>query len=301
MIEAGEALIVYAARLLGAGGVIALPTETVYGLAADALNPAAIRRVYAIKGRPLDHPLIVHLADPAHIDRYAVGVPPAARLLAARFWPGPLTMVLRKSEAVPLEVTGGQPTVALRTIDHPLAQAILKRFGGAVAAPSANRFGRVSPTMAEHVRADLGDEVDLIVDGGPARVGVESTIVDLTGAVPAILRAGAIGPTALTEALGVPVVTRTGGDVRVPGTLAAHYAPNATVVIATNGAAPFVGHGRVGELTLPADPRAAARTLYASLRALDAEGYDTIVVALPPDTEENHAVRDRLLRAAAPR
>jgi L-threonylcarbamoyladenylate synthase len=302
MTAVGEALIVYAARLLSAGGVIALPTETVYGLAADALNPAAVRRVYAIKGRPLDHPLIVHLADPAHLDRYADDVPAAAYTLARRFWPGPLTMVLRKSAAVPFEVTGGQATVALRTIDHPLAQAILRRFGGAVAAPSANRFGRVSPTTAEHVRADLGDDVDLIVDGGPARVGVESTIVDLTGDVATILRAGAIGPTALAAALGAPVVTRAGdGAVRVPGTLPSHYAPNATVVIAAPGGAPVTGPGRVAELTLPEDPRAAARSLFASLRALDAQGYDTIVVRLPPDTEANAAVRDRLLRAAAPR
>jgi L-threonylcarbamoyladenylate synthase len=293
---------VYAARLLRAGGVIALPTETVYGLAADALNPAAVRRVYAIKGRPLHHPLIVHLADPAHIDRYAVGVPEAAYRLAERFWPGPLTMVLHKNDAVPLDVTGGQPTVALRAIDHPLAQSILKRFGGAVAAPSANRFGRVSPTTAEHVRADLGDDVDLIVDGGPARVGVESTIVDLTGDVATILRAGALGPTALAAALGAPVATRTGGgDVRVPGTLPSHYAPNAIVVLANPGAEPFAGPGRVAELTLPDDPRAAARTLYASLRALDAQGYDTIVVTLPPDTEAYAAVRDRLVRAASPR
>ncbi len=299
MTEAGEALIVYAARLLSAGGVIALPTETVYGLAADALNPSAVRRVFAIKGRPLDHPLIVHLADAEHVERYAVDVPAGARTLMERFWPGPLTIVLRKGDAVPLEVTGGQPTVALRIADHPITQAILRRFGGAVAAPSANRFGRVSPTTAEHVRADLGDEVDLIVDGGAAQVGVESTIVDLTGDVPAILRAGAIGPTALADALGTPVVTRSGGGVRVPGSLDAHYAPRASVVVTERGAAPPNAAGRVAELTLPDDPALAARTLYASLRALDAQGYDAIVVTLPPDTEANAAVRDRLLRAAA--
>ena len=299
MTEAGEALIVYAARLLGAGGVIALPTETVYGLAADALNPAAVRRVFAIKGRPLDHPLIVHLADAAHLDRYAVDIPAGARTLVERFWPEPLTIVLRKSEIVPPEVTGGQPTVALRIADHPLTHAILRRFGGAVAAPSANRFGRVSPTTAEHVRADLGDEVDLIVDGGPSRVGVESTIVDLTGDVPAILRAGAIGPTALADALGTPVITRAGGNVRVPGTLDAHYAPRATLIVTERDAVPPAPAGRVAELTLPAEPRAAARALYASLRALDEQGYDAIVVTLPPDTEANAAVRDRLLRASA--
>jgi L-threonylcarbamoyladenylate synthase len=300
-------VIVYAARLLGAGGVVALPTETVYGLAADVANAAAIRRIYAIKGRPLDHPLIVHLPSAAHLERYAVDVPATALRLVERFWPGPLTIVLRKSDAVPLTVTGGQPTVALRMIDHPLASAILLRFGSAVAAPSANRFGRVSPTTAEHVHADLGDDVDLIVDGGPARIGVESTIVDLSGAVPTILRQGAIGVTDLADVLGMPVLTAHGsGNVRAPGMLAAHYAPQAALVIAQDGeqattaAQLRAAGGHVAELTLPEDSCAAARSLYASLRALDAQGFDTIVVALPPDTEANAAVRDRLQRAATP-
>jgi len=287
--------------------VIALPTETVYGLAADATNIVAIRRVYAIKGRPPDHPLIVHLPDPSQLERYAVDIPAAAHRLTARFWPGPLTIVLRKSDEVPAEVTGGQDSVALRMIDHPLARAILRTFGHAVAAPSANRFGRISPTTAEHVRADLGDEIDLIVDGGPSRVGVESTIIDLTGDLPSILRHGAIGPTALADALGEPVVTRSGGDVRAPGMLASHYAPRAALVVANPGelastlARERERGGRVAELTLPEDARAAARTLYSSLRALDAQFYDTIVVGLPPDTEANAAVRDRLARAASPR
>jgi L-threonylcarbamoyladenylate synthase len=269
-------------------------------------NAAAVRRIYAIKGRPLDHPLIVHLPSAAQLERYARDVPPAARQLVAHFWPGPLTIVLHKSDEVPLTVTGGQPTVALRMIDHPLARDILRRFGSAVAAPSANRFGRVSPTTAEHVRADLGDDVDLIVDGGPARIGVESTILDLTGEVPAILRQGAIGATALADVLGTPVVARTGGDVRAPGMLAAHYAPRAALVIAEDGAQAAIAAqlrasgGHVAELTLPEDARAAARSLYASLRALDAQNFDTIVVTLPADTEANAAVRDRLLRAATP-
>ena len=284
--------------------MIALPTETVYGLAADATNAAAVRRVFGIKGRPLDHPLIVHVPEPLQLDRFARDVPASARKLVARFWPGPLTIVLHKNDVIPYDVTGGQETVALRMIDHLVARAILRRFGGAVAAPSANRFGRVSPTTAEHVRADLGDDVDLIVDGGPSRIGVESTIVDLTGDVPAILRLGAIGPSALADALGTPVITRTGGDVRVPGTLAAHYAPRAELVLATREtlAATLIERraagGRVAELTLPEDPRAAARTLYASLRALDAQFYDIIVVALPEDIEANAAVRDRLARAS---
>jgi L-threonylcarbamoyladenylate synthase len=293
---------------LQAGGVVALPTETVYGLAADVTNAAAVRRIYAIKGRPLDHPLIVHLPGAELLERYAVNVPEAAHKLAAAFWPGPLTIVLHKADEVPFNVTGGQSTVALRTIDHPLTRAILARFGSAVAAPSANRFGRVSPTTAEHVRADLGDDVDLIVDGGAARIGVESTIVDLTGDVPTILRHGAIGATALAAALGMAVATQPGRatTVRAPGMLAAHYAPRAALVLAEDGegaaaaARLRASGGHVAELTLPAEPHAAARSLYASLRALDAGGYDTIVVTLPADVEANAAVRDRLQRAATP-
>jgi L-threonylcarbamoyladenylate synthase len=292
---------------LRAGGVVALPTETVYGLAADITHESAIERVYAIKGRPRDHPLIVHVGSVREMEQYAVAVPPAAHRLAARFWPGPLTIVLRKSPQVPDVVTAGQPTVALRMVDHPLTLAILRVFGGAVAAPSANRFGRVSPTSAEHVRDDLGDDVDYIVDGGPCRVGVESTIVDLSGEVPAILRVGAVGPSALASALGTPVVVRSGGPVRVPGSLASHYAPRAELVLVDAAAVDAeverrVAAGeRVAKLTLPEDPAAAARSLYASLRALDAEGNHAIVTALPPDDELHAAVRDRLARAAAPR
>jgi len=292
---------------LRAGGVVALPTETVYGLAADITHESAIERVYAIKGRPREHPLIVHIGAVRDLETYALDVPEAAHRLAARFWPGPLTMVLRKSALVPGIVTAGQSTVALRMVDHPLTLAILRIFGGAVAAPSANRFGRVSPTTAQHVRDDLGDDVDYIVDGGPCRVGVESTIVDLTGAVPAILRVGAIGPSTLADALGVPVVVRSGSPMRVPGTLASHYAPRAEIVLVAADAvdaevARRVAAGEhVAKLTLPEDPAAAARTLYASLRALDAEGNHAIVTALPPDDELHAAVRDRLARAAAPR
>jgi L-threonylcarbamoyladenylate synthase len=296
-----------AVAVLRAGGVVALPTETVYGLAADVTNPAAVARVYAIKGRPPDHPLIVHAHDLAALDGYVATASGALRALAAAFWPGPLTAVVERGERTPRSVTGGQETVAVRVPDHPLALAILASFGGALAAPSANRFGRISPTTAEHVRADLGDEVDLVVDGGPAAVGVESTIVDLTGAVPAVLRAGAITASQLGEVLGVPVVTRVGGAVRAPGTLASHYAPRARIVLVEEIAREDASraHAEQGErvalLTLPPDAARAAQALYATLRALDAEGYDTIVATLPPDTEANAAVRDRLTRASAPR
>ncbi len=300
-----DSIIDEAVRVLRAGGVVALPTETVYGLAADAANDAAVRRIFAIKGRPADHPLIVHVPNAQALARYAAGDPPALRRLAERFWPGPLTAIVRKTELVSGVVTGGQPTVALRIVDHPLTQAILERFGAAVAAPSANRFGRVSPTTAQHVRDDLGGDVDLVVDGGPARIGVESTIVDLTSDVPAILRAGVIGPTALGDALGVPVITRVGGALRAPGTLAAHYAPRASLVLVSAAAladesARRAQRGeRIGVLTLPSDAAAAARELYATLRALDAAGYDVVLAVLPPDVEANAAVRDRLMRAAA--
>jgi len=291
-----------AVAILRAGGVIALPTETVYGLAADAANAAAVARIYAIKGRPADHPLIIHLADASWLPRYTRAADGRAALLAQHFWPGPLTMIVPKSEAVGMFVTGGQDTVAVRIPDHPLALAILAGFGGALAAPSANRFGRVSPTRAEHVASDLGVDVDFIVDGGASRVGVESTIVDLTGTVPAIVRAGAIGPSAIGAALGVAVVTSVDGSVRAPGTLASHYAPRARLVLADEPAAEAqrraAAGARVGLLTLPDDPIAAARDLYAALRALDEQGYETIVTTLPPDTEANAAVRDRLTRAA---
>ena len=296
-----------AVSVLRGGGVVAIPTETVYGLAADVSNPRAIARVFEIKGRPADHPLIVHAHDLAALDGYVAEITPAMRALAARFWPGPLTLVVARGPRTPRTVTGGQDTVAVRVPDHATTRAILAAFGGAVAAPSANRFGRVSPTTAEHVRADLGREVDAIVDGGPARVGVESTIVDLTSNVPAVLRAGAITTSQLGDVLGAPVVTRAGGPVRAPGTLPSHYAPHARLVLVETSARDAETRRRadtgerVALLALPDDPTAAARTLYAALRALDADGYDTIVATLPPDAEANAAVRDRLTRAAAPR
>jgi L-threonylcarbamoyladenylate synthase len=302
-----EDVVARAVAVLRGGGVVAIPTETVYGLAADIANPGAVARVFAIKGRPADHPLIVHAHDAEALDGYVAAITPALRALAARFWPGPLTAVVARGPRTPRSVTGGQDTVAVRVPEHPLARAILAAFGGALAAPSANRFGRISPTTAAHVREDLGDEVDLIVDGGPARVGVESTIVDLTGAVPAVLRAGAITPSQLGAALDQAVVTRVGGAVRAPGSLASHYAPRARVVLAEAGARQTTARElaaageRVALLTLPDDPDPAARALYATLRALDADAYDAIVATLPPDTEANAAVRDRLTRAAAPR
>ena len=191
-----------AAERLRAGEVVAFPTETVYGLGADARNEAAVKRVFEIKRRPADHPLIVHLAEAAQADAWAVEVPDTARRLMARFWPGPLTLVLPAREDVPRLVTGGQDSVALRVPSHPLALALLNAFGGGLAAPSANRFGALSPTEAWHVRASLGDQVDLVLDGGPCRYGLESTIVSLLEERPRVLRPGALPLAALREALG---------------------------------------------------------------------------------------------------
>jgi L-threonylcarbamoyladenylate synthase len=299
-----DSLIDEAARLLRAGGVIALPTETVYGLAADASNDDAVARIYAIKGRPADHPLIVHVPSSGAMQHYTTSQSPWLLALTQHFWPGPLTVVVPKSERVSTLVTGGQQTVALRMVDHPLTRAILERFGGAVAAPSANRFGRISPTTAQHVRDDLGDAVDLIVDGGPARVGIESTIVDLTGEVPAILRAGAITASAIGAVLGVTVATHGNTTVRAPGMLESHYAPKARLVLVPQAQLHAEVQRRIAlgqraaALTLPTDAAKAAAELYADLRALDAAGTQTIVAALPRDTEENAGVRDRLTRAA---
>ena len=293
-----------AVDVLRAGGVVAIPTETVYGLAGDVTNAAAVARIYAIKGRPADHPMILHAYTLEAFEGFAV-ITPALRTLAERFWPGPLTAVVPRGPRTPSTVTGGQPSVAVRVPDHPLALAILRAFGTPLAAPSANRFGRVSPTSAEHVRADLGADVELVVDGGATRVGVESTIVDLTDEVPAVLRAGAITPSQLSSALGTPVVSRIAGATRVPGSLPSHYAPRTRLVLADDVAAEAQRRADAGErvatLTLPDDAAAAAQTLYATLRALDAQGYDTIVATLPPEREEYAAVRDRLTRAAAPR
>jgi L-threonylcarbamoyladenylate synthase len=319
-----EETIVRAAQVLRTGGLVALPTETVYGLGADASNAVAIAKVFAVKGRPTSHPLIVHVADAAHLERWASGITPLARKLAQAVWPGPLTLVLPRAEGVLDAVTGGQPTVAVRVPAHPLTLAILRRFGGGVAAPSANRFGKVSPTTAAHVRADLGDDVDLVVDGGPCRVGLESTIVDLSRGDDAatILRPGGLGPEALAAIVGRPLPSFATSEVRVPGQLAAHYAPRARVLAVPAGAVEqtvaSVDDACVGVIALGAtggDPQwtatgrgwcvvvdpddALARHLYAVLRELDDRGCSVIVATLPAAERLGLAIADRLARAAA--
>lgn len=312
-----------AVEVLRAGGLVGLPTETVYGLAADAASPAAVAQVFAAKGRPADHPLIVHVAEPADLDRYGRDVPEAAHRLARRWWPGPLTLLVRRSTAVPDAVTGGRDTVALRSPAHPLARELLVAFGAGLVAPSANRFGKVSPTTAADVVAELGDAVDLVLDGGPCRVGIESTIVDLVAPTPRILRMGHVTVADLREDVPEVEVAGATAPAIAPGMLAAHYAPDARVAVLAAGAtatdvssaaatalrdgrrvgvlAPDVLEGLdpgIVALDPAGDPDSYARVLYARLREADARGLDLLVVVPPPDTAVGAAVNDRLRRAA---
>lgn len=293
-----------ALQVLRRGGLVAIPTETVYGLAADADDETAVRRVFAAKGRPPTHPLIVHLAGADQLPEWAGLVPSTAAALANACWPGPLTVVVPKAPRVLEVVTGGRDTVGLRVPAHPLTLELLTAFGGGVAAPSANRFGAVSPTTAEHVRADLGERVDVILDGGPCPVGVESTIVDCTVDPPQVLRPGAITVEEIARLLDVTPAAPTGRS-RAPGMLASHYAPRCRVVLEEHAAAAHAeaallqGDGRRVDVLDPGpDLVAYARGLYGWLRAADERGLDVLVVVLPPPAGLGHAVRDRLRKAA---
>jgi L-threonylcarbamoyladenylate synthase len=272
----------------------------VYGLAADALNDDAVRRIYAVKGRPAGHPLIVHVAGGDRLERWAASIPHGASVLADACWPGPLTLVVPAAAHVSRVVTGGRDTVGVRVPAHPIALAVLERLAG-VAAPSANRFGRVSPTTAEHVAADLGDAVDYVLDGGPSPVGVESTIVDTTVDPPQVLRPGGIAAEEVGRLLGASIADAAGPS-RAPGMLASHYAPAAPVVLVDHldeveGAAA----GRRARVLHDDDLVRYARSLYAELRAADEAGAEVIVAVLPPAEGLGHAIRDRLGKAAAPR
>jgi L-threonylcarbamoyladenylate synthase len=298
-----------AAELLRAGGLVAFPTETVYGLGADASNAKAVARLYAVKGRPADHPVIVHFASAEQAFGWAREVPEAARELAARFWPGPLTLILNRSKLAQDFVTGGQDTVGLRVPSHPVAQELLKQFGGGIAAPSANRFGLVSPTTAAHVREDLGDEVDLVLEGGPSDVGIESTIVDLSGPDAVLLRPGGISE----EQLGTPLRARAADSPRHAGGMDRHYAPRTPARLVpthqldkqigmTKDRVAVLAFSRPDErvdywLRMPRDPAAYAQRLYAALRELDSAGCEVILVEAPPQAAEWAAVLDRLRRA----
>lgn len=315
-----EAEITRAAGLLRDGKLVAFPTETVYGLGANALDERAVARVFEVKGRPRFDPLIVHLADAGWLPKLVRELPAAARQLIDRFWPGPLTLVLPKTPAVPDLVTAGCETVAVRMPDHPVAQALLRAADLPVAAPSANLFGRISPTTAEHVREQLGDCVDLILDGGPCRVGVESTVVQLDVDGITLLRPGGTTLEALEATIG-PVRVSTGlarGDLAAglvsPGTLLQHYAPRTPLVVMPDAAA-IESNGRLGLLAFqrPVDPsrfaavevlspdgdlcEAAAR-FFAALRRLDAAGLELIVAEPFPEEGLGRALNDRLRRAA---
>jgi L-threonylcarbamoyladenylate synthase len=308
-----------AVEVLRAGGLVAFPTETVYGLGADAENAAAVRRIFATKDRPATHPLIVHLGDASALGGWAAEVPPIAERLAERFWPGPLTLILKRSTRVPDVVTGGLETVGVRVPDHPVALELLRAFGGGLAAPSANRFGGVSPTTAEHVHHDLGDAVEIVLEGGPCEVGLESTIVDLSSGAPAILRPGGVSREVLEEEIGdaVPLL-RSGGQVRAPGQYPHHYAPRAEVILATTDqlaarTAALRARGfrvavstnqpvddlpeDVERILLPMTPEGMARRLYAALREVDRRGCDVVLVTLPPEAGLGLAIVDRLRRA----
>jgi L-threonylcarbamoyladenylate synthase len=315
-----------AVAALRRGGLVGLPTETVYGLAADAENLAAVARVYAAKGRPADHPLIVHVAGADRLSGWVGDLPGYAARLAAELWPGPLTLVVPRGPRAGDHVTGGQGTVGLRAPDHPVAQEVLAAFGGGLAAPSANRFGRVSPTDAAHVLEELAgalvDGLDVVLDGGPSRVGLESTILDCTGPLPVVLRPGAVGPADVEQAAGLRVASRP-STVRAPGTLVAHYAPRARVLLAADGvralallgtppapgAAPVAGllappavptPPGVVRLAAPGGDGEYARALYRCLREADALGLHTVVAVPPPGAGPlAAAVADRLRRAAA--
>ncbi|MBU3694742.1 MAG: threonylcarbamoyl-AMP synthase [Rhodocyclaceae bacterium] len=314
-----------AIAIVRAGGVVAMPTETVYGLAADARNADAVAKVFALKERPLDHPLIVHLASAADIGLWAASVPETARRFAEAAWPGPLTLVLAACDDVPRQITGGQDTVALRVPDHALALQLIQGAGGALVAPSANRFGRLSPSRPEHVLEGFGDAPPPVLDGGPCRVGIESTVVFVDDAGWQVLRPGHWTAEALARIAGAPPRAAGSAAPRTPGQLASHYAPRTPLLLFADRAALCAaaneedavlllgerarpdneGDGRLTVppprcIALPADPQAAATALYDLLHQLDAAGARYILAELPPDTPAWQAVRDRLTRAATP-
>ena len=301
-----------AADILRAGGLVAFPTETVYGLGADASSASAVARLYAVKGRPAEHPVIVHFASTEQAFAWARDIPNAARVLARSFWPGPLTLILKRSKKAQDFVTGGQDNIGLRVPSHPVAQALLRAFGGGVAAPSANRFGRVSPTSAAHVREELGADVDLVLEGGESEVGIESTIVDLSGTAPVLLRPGRISREEIEALLG-PLEEKRAGSARHSGGLERHYAPRTPArLVATyeldkeiarlQEKVAVLAFSRPDErvdywLRMPREPQAYARKLYGALRELDTAGCDEILVEAPPEAPEWVAVLDRLRRA----
>jgi L-threonylcarbamoyladenylate synthase len=289
-----------ALAVLRGGGLVAIPTETVYGLAGDASNADAIRRIFAVKQRPADHPLIVHIGSVEQLGSWAARIPPSAAVLADACWPGPLTLLVPRSGRVLDVVTGGRTTVGVRVPAHPLTLELLGRFGGGLAAPSANRFGRVSPTTADHVSADLGDDVDFVLDGGPCPIGVESTIVDCTVDPPQVLRPGAISADDITSLLKL-TLGAAAGPSRASGMLESHYAPQCRVLLATTltEAQALAAAYRGSEILDEADLAHYAHSLFSRLRDADSRGVQTVIAVLPPAFGLGHAIRDRLTKASA--
>jgi L-threonylcarbamoyladenylate synthase len=316
--ETDDPAISEAAAILASGGLVAFPTETVYGLGADGLNPAAVARIYAAKGRPATNPVILHVQGIAAAQALVTRWPEAAQRLAERFWPGPLTLVLPASATVPTIVRAGGPTVALRCPDHPIALALMRATARPLAAPSANRTQQLSPTRAEHVASSLGEAVDLILDGGPTAAGLESTILDLSGTHPRILRPGPIGAGDLTGILG-PVerwegFVRAGEVQAAPGMAERHYSPRARLELVDRGAGLREASGRVAYVAfgalpplpegvrgvlLPLDAAVVGTRFYALLHELDDAGFERVVMERPPEDEAWLALRDRLGRASA--
>lgn len=319
-VTADQAAINHAADLLRQGRLVALPTETVYGLGADAKNPEAVKRIFAAKGRPADHPLIVHIPDKAALTDWAIEIPEIAWKLAERFWPGPLTIVLKKHPDVPMEVTGGQDTVALRIPNHPVALSVLQAFGGGIAAPSANRFCRISPTQASHVEEELGDKVDMILDGGACQVGLESTIIDLSVELPKLLRPGQISKAEIESVLQQPLLLPEENEkIHAPGMMEVHYAPLTKTLLCTQDQVKVILQGddlkhqhKMGILSfgreinlgfidkvivMPVTVNDYGQLLYSKLRELDHADLDLILVEQPSQTEEWQAVNDRLYKA----
>ncbi len=320
IVRATQVEIETAVQALRDGELVAFPTETVYGLGANAQNPAAVRKIFEAKGRPESHPLIVHLDSPRFLHRWVREVPEAATKLAERFWPGPLTMVLPRGPNVHDVVTGGQDTVAIRVPQHPMAQQLLTAFGGGIAAPSANRYGRLSPTRAEHVRDELGDAVKVILDGGESQIGLESTIIAFEGESVRLLRPGAVTAGQIRLVVTDLQIGAALDSPRVPGSAASHYAPTTPMSIvpageidAHAGAAseggrriavlaqrlPLKSHKYVTWINAGRRPEQYGHDLYANLRTLDKAGCQQILVQDVPEGERWEAIRDRLLRAAS--
>lgn len=312
----------HATTLLKNGKLVAIPTETVYGLGADASNPSAVQKIYTVKGRPTTNPLIIHLPNPQAMGEWAIDIPKAAWQLAEIFWPGPLTLILKRHPSVLKLVTADQETVALRVPNHPITLNLLSRFAGGIAAPSANRYGRISPTTAAHVQESLGAEIDYILEGGPCTIGIESTIVSLVDSTPSILRQGIISAQNLSQVLGKSVLNQSEkNNIKVPGTHISHYAPRHSLYLLDKNALLKMAITLTQEqkffsvlsfsekpldlyllshqwLQVPLDPKEYGQRLYSNLHQLDKLNTQGILVEAPPDTPEWIAIRDRLQRAS---